>query len=238
MRIDFREFTLCASTAELGVEPAAREAGADALEFRLDLAEEPLVALDDYDGDLPVLVTNRVAWEGGEAADDAARLDALETAVEHDTVGAVDVELRALLDGDEDEDGDAAEHDASRVVDAARENRASVVVSYHDFERTPFRQDMRGFLGNALEHGDVAKLAVTAADHTDAVDLLTVTHEYELEGKPVATMAMGEPGRHTRAVAPVYGSKIGYAPVDPTEATAPGQYDVATLRRLVDDLRD
>jgi 3-dehydroquinate dehydratase-1 len=49
-------------------------------------------------------------------------------------------------------------------------------------------------------------------------------------------MAMGEAGKHTRAVAPVYGSKIGYAPVDPERATAPGQFDLATLRRLVDEL--
>jgi 3-dehydroquinate dehydratase-1 len=49
-------------------------------------------------------------------------------------------------------------------------------------------------------------------------------------------MAMGEPGRHSRAVAPLYGSRIGYAPVDPAEATAPGQYDLATLRELVDAL--
>jgi len=28
-------------------------------------------------------------------------------------------------------------------------------------------------------------------------------------------MAMGEAGRHSRAVAPLYGSKIGYAPVRP-----------------------
>jgi 3-dehydroquinate dehydratase-1 len=49
-------------------------------------------------------------------------------------------------------------------------------------------------------------------------------------------MAMGEAGRHTRAVAPLYGSKIGYAPVDPAEATAPGQYDLATLADLIDRL--
>ncbi|MFC6725501.1 type I 3-dehydroquinate dehydratase, partial [Halobium palmae] len=47
-------------------------------------------------------------------------------------------------------------------------------------------------------------------------------------------MAMGQPGRHTRAVAPVYGSRIGYAPVDPADATAPGQFDLGTLRTLID----
>jgi 3-dehydroquinate dehydratase-1 len=51
-------------------------------------------------------------------------------------------------------------------------------------------------------------------------------------------MAMGASGSHTRAVAPVYGSKIGYAPIDPDRATAPGQYDLGTLRRLVDRLSE
>jgi 3-dehydroquinate dehydratase-1 len=50
-------------------------------------------------------------------------------------------------------------------------------------------------------------------------------------------MAMGAAGQHTRAVAPVYGSAIGYAPVDPQQATAPGQYDLETLGRLVEQLQ-
>jgi 3-dehydroquinate dehydratase-1 len=67
--------------------------------------------------------------------------------------------------------------------------------------------------------------------------VLSATHRAVESGWTVATMAMGEPGQHTRAVAPVYGSKIGYAPVEPEGATAPGQYDLQTLRRLVDELQ-
>lgn len=67
--------------------------------------------------------------------------------------------------------------------------------------------------------------------------MIEATHEATAAGHRVATMCMGEPGRHTRAVTPVYGSKIGYAPVDPANATAPGQYPLATLRELVDGLR-
>ncbi|GGM68194.1 3-dehydroquinate dehydratase-1 [Halarchaeum rubridurum] len=223
--LPFDDFTLCAATADLADEPAAR-GHADAVEFRMDLAENPTAQLRDYDGDLPLLVTNRHDGQGGEAADDEARLDALRDAVEHDAVGAIDLELDTCLDGR-----------GRTVREAAREHGASVVVSAHDFDGTPLRQDMRGILGNALEYGDVAKLAVTAVERTDVLDLVSVTHEYDVEGERVATMAMGEAGRHSRAVCPVYGSRIGYAPVDPADATAPGQYDLATLRGLVDDLR-
>jgi len=90
----FEEFVLTASTADLSEEPQARE-HADAVEFRMDLASDPLAQLDTYDGELPLLVTNRASWEGGEA-DDLGRYDALTTALTHDAVAAVDIELAAL----------------------------------------------------------------------------------------------------------------------------------------------
>jgi 3-dehydroquinate dehydratase-1 len=91
-------------------------------------------------------------------------------------------------------------------------------------------------LATAAELGDVGKAAVTATEPTDALAVLSATRTATARGDRVATMAMGEAGRHTRAVAPLYGSKIGYAPVDPAEATAPGQYDLATLAMLIERL--
>jgi 3-dehydroquinate dehydratase-1 len=232
--MDFGGFRLAASTADLADEPAARE-HADVVEFRLDLAAEPMAQLRTYDGELPLLVTNRVAWEGGEAADTPRRLDRLATAVDHPRVEAVDLELAALRAAAEGGDG-TADHSAVSVREAAREHGVSVLVSVHDFEGTSDRERMAELLARAAEHGDVAKLAVTAESPGDVLDLLAVTREMTREGQRVATMAMGEAGRHSRAVAPLYGSRVGYAPVDPAEATAPGQYDLATLAGLVEQL--
>ncbi|WP_254838697.1 type I 3-dehydroquinate dehydratase [Natronomonas marina] len=223
MTLDFESFTLAAATADLDEEPAARE-HADCVEFRMDLADEPLDALGAYDGDLPLLVTNRPEWEGGEA-EPSGRIDTLETAIEHEAVAAVDIELATLSGGEG--------HD---LVERAAELGVSVVVSTHDFEETPPRPELGRLLTRAGGVGDVAKLAVTAENPDDCLDLLAATRAHAAEGATVATMAMGEVGKHTRAVAPVYGSKIGYAPVDPAEATAPGQYDLATLRSLVEGL--
>jgi 3-dehydroquinate dehydratase-1 len=225
MSLDFEGFVLAAATADLGDEPAARE-HADAVEFRMDLADDPLEALADYDGDLPLVCTNRVEWEGGEAPDDARRLDDLQVAAEHPRVTAVDVELDTVVGGD-----------GLGVVEHARDHGASAIVSTHDFEATPPREELRRLLERASEYGDVAKLAVAADSIDDVLVLLSVTRSLSTDGLRVATMAMGEAGRHSRAVAPVYGSRIGYAPVDPAEATAPGQYDLATLRELVEKLR-
>jgi 3-dehydroquinate dehydratase-1 len=221
--MDFSQFVLAASTADLddAFHPAARE-HADAVEFRMDLADaDPIAALREYDGDIPVLATNRVEWEGGEARDDDARVDALVTAAEHHAVEAVDVELEAMRRGD-----------AARVPDRVPDD-VDVVASVHDFDRTPTIDDLRSLARTTTEAGDVGKVVTTAETVDDVLPLLTVTREFTAQGRPIATMAMGEPGRHSRAIAPLYGSRIGYAPVDPAAATAPGQFDVATLADLV-----
>ena len=222
--MEFDEFVLTASVADLDAERRARE-HADAVEFRMDLADDPLAALRAYDGELPVLATNRATWEGGDAEDADARLADLAEAAELACVGAVDVEVKSLTAGE-----------GERVAERARRTGTKVVASVHDFERTPARTELRGQLETATERGDVGKLAVTAENRGDVLDLLAVTHEFAESGARVATMAMGESGRHSRAVAPLYGSRIGYAPVDPEDATAPGQYDLATLADLVERL--
>ena len=226
--MDFSGFRLLAAGSDLSMEPTAR-ADADGIELRMDLADDPLAQLADYDGALPLLVTNRVDWEGGEAGDTADRLDALETAVEYDSVTAVDLEL-AALEG-------TGDHDAGRVADHARDHGTAVVVSTHDFEATPERRGVADRLARACEHGDVGKMATTAHSPDDVLAMLGATRDLTADGETVATMCMGEAGRHSRAVAPLYGSRIGYAPVDPDAATAPGQYDLATLRSLVEQLR-
>ncbi|GAB3018793.1 type I 3-dehydroquinate dehydratase [Natronobiforma cellulositropha] len=218
--MDFDSFVLAAATADLTDEPAARE-HADALEFRMDLANDPLSALETYDGELPILATNRAEWEGGEAAEEG-RLAALAEATGIDAVEAIDVELASILDGEADD-----------LLETARERGVAVIASAHDFEGTPPRGEMVKTLTEARKYADVAKLAVTATSTWDTLALLSATEQLTAHGDTVATMAMGETGSHTRAVAPVYGSKIGYAPVDPADATAPGQYDLETLSRLV-----
>jgi 3-dehydroquinate dehydratase I len=224
MHIDFDSFVLTAATADLAdaTDQIAREY-ADAVEFRMDLAADPLEDLAEYGADLPIVATNRAAWEGGEwDGTDTARLETLAEATQYDAVGAIDVELDSILDGEADD-----------VLETARERDVSVIASSHDFEGTPPRGEMVSTLTEEGKYADVAKLAVTAETKADTLALLSATEQLAYHGDAVATMAMGKVGSHTRAVAPVYGSKIGYAPVDPTEATAPGQYDLETLSELI-----
>jgi 3-dehydroquinate dehydratase-1 len=233
MGLDLDRFVLAAVTDRLGtgIGEAASNAGADAVEFRMDLCgDDPIAAIDAYDGALPLIATNRAVREGGEAGGpERDRIGTLAAAVARDPVAAVDVELDALESG-----GPAVE----TVRDTADRRGATVIASAHDFERTPPAADCRALLDRGATAGDVAKLATTANDPGDVLALLRATHAASADGHRVATMAMGAAGRHSRAVAPIYGSRIGYAPVDPADATAPGQYDLGTLRSLIGRLRD
>ncbi|EMA44541.1 3-dehydroquinate dehydratase [Halococcus morrhuae DSM 1307] len=220
--MDFDSLVLAAATADLSDEPAAR-AHADAVEFRMDLANDPLDALATYDGELPLIATNRTIEEGGEAPENSDRLDTLSRAAEFPTVAAIDVELATITDEE-------------WLADEARDHDADCIVSTHDFDATPSRSAMENTLTRASEYGTVAKLAVTATDPGDVLDLLAATHARTERGDRVATMAMDAVGGHSRAIAPLYGSRIAYAPVDPDRATAPGQYDLATLAGLLDTL--
>ncbi|MFW5938553.1 MAG: type I 3-dehydroquinate dehydratase [Halanaeroarchaeum sp.] len=222
--MDFESFVLAASTGDLADEPAARE-HADAIEFRMDLADRPLETLGDYGGVLPVIATNRASSEGCDA-DDTGRLDVLEAAAGMDPVVAVDVELASVTDGG-----------GESVIEAARRNGVHTIASVHDFNGTPPTSELRELGDLAGDVADVAKIAVTALDVGDVLRLLSVTRELAVDGYRVATMAMGEPGRHSRVIAPLYGSRIGYAPVRENRATAPGQFDLETFRNVFETIR-
>jgi len=221
----FERFVLAAAVADLDEAPRTTEF-ADAIEFRMDLADEPDASLEAYDGPLPLIVTNRAPWDGGEAsADEFTRTQALLDACEREPVAALDLEL-----------GAADTEPGTRVLERAAQTDTAVIISTHDFEATPPKSVMADRLVEASQYGDVAKLAVTAHSHSDALALLSVTQDCVDSGLTIATMAMGEAGRHTRALAPVYGSTIGYAPPTTEKATAPGQFDLETLRGLISAL--
>lgn len=223
--MDLDSFTLAASLTDLEKEPLARDI-ADAVEFRIDLASAPRMALREYSGSLPVIATNRMISEGGEAPDTLDRLELVSFALEQPAVAAIDLELRAVEQS----------RDAQNVAQAARDNGVTVIISSHDFDETPPVQEMERRVDASYKFGEIAKLSVTPTDYGDVLEVLELTWNYSTRNQGVATMCMGEIGRHSRVLAPIYGSKIGYAPISTDDATAPGQFDLKTLQRLITEL--
>ena len=205
--MDFSEPKIVASlTSELGKKSEeAREKGADAVEVRIDLYDGSIEDIKDVS--LPVIATNRPEWEGGEfTGEEKERIEELKKAMQY--AEAVDIELDA-------------EDFHEEILEKAAEEEVKVIVSSHDFEKTPEKEDMIETLEKAGEIGDIAKIAVKAEETADSLKLLKAAEEADTD---VAAMAMGGPGSYTRIVSPKHGSKITYASLG--EKTAPGQLSV------------
>ena len=207
--------------AAIGENPvsAANKAkllGADLLELRIDLIPgKPQGVLSELKKlGLPVIITNRMADQGGlwQGSEDERIRELLSLLPLAD---AVDIELCAL--------------DRDRVVIKAKNAGKTVIISTHDFQKTPDNKVMDGIIRKSLEAGaDIAKLAVMPGSLCDVLRLLDVT----LHAKgPVCTIAMGATGKHSRVIAPVYGSVMTYGYVE--TPTAPGQLRIDELKNLL-----
>jgi 3-dehydroquinate dehydratase-1 len=222
MTLDLSEPNVVAALSEDAPRKAreAREAGADAVEIRIDMYEggsdAALADLRDCEA-LPVIATNRPTEDEGEK----------------DRVGTL---IEATKDAEAvDIDVSSPDESIERVVEAARSEDATVIASHHDFDGTPPNDEMWDALERGWRVGDVAKLAVSAETRRDAHRLLKLTLDADDEGNGhVATMAMGALGSHTRVVAPLYGSCLTYASFG--EGTAPGQLSVREVRETLDML--
>lgn len=210
--------SISASIGKTPVDTAikAKHFGADLIELRIDLldvdARRTLQELKKLG--LPVIITNRMRQEGGawEESEDA-RIQKLLSLLP--LANAVDIELCA-------EDRDA-------VVKKAKSTGKTVIISTHDFQRTPEYEVMLGVIHESFEAGaDIAKLAVMPQSLEDVLRLLRVTLHSE---GAVCTIAMGSIGRHSRVIAPIYGSVMTYGYAD--TPTAPGQLRVDELKYIL-----
>jgi 3-dehydroquinate dehydratase-1 len=192
----------------------ARQASeADMLEVRLDLVEgDPLEVMRSIRSamNLPLIATNRWRAEGGLfRGTEKERIDLLCQASEY--ADFVDIELRAEL-----------KDELMGRIDKP------TIVSYHDFRRMPSPEELRSTLFEISETGaSIAKIAVTPGFLGDNLTLLELLLK---ANTPLCVIAMGELGRHMRAIAPIYGSVLTYGYV--SEATAPGQMTVSELKQM------
>jgi 3-dehydroquinate dehydratase-1 len=217
------DFALAATTNDLTREADARGV-ADLVEFRMDRADAPLEQLEAYDGELPIVATNRNQWFGGNASD-TGRLDTLFAASRFESVAYVDLELETVR---------AKEW----LPGEFSGNGVRLIVSHHDFETTPDRVVLTEIIDQCADYGDIAKVATFPEDLSDTLTLLGALQEATDAGIDAAGIAMGELGSHTRVVGHIYGSKLGYAPLaDDDSDYAPGQLPLRTLAALVESTR-
>jgi len=189
------------------------EAGADLVEFRIDAMDHPnpddvLNIIKDINH--PLIATNRKIDEGGFfKGSESERTEILLTAAKYADI--IDIELETDLDH------------MNKVIKASK----STIISYHDFKKTPPLDFLLDVVSRERKLGDIAKFAVMPKNISDTLVVLNVLSQVE---KTVG-IAMGDIGKYTRVVAPLFGSPITFASLD--NISAPGQLDIQTTKNFL-----
>ncbi|HEX7889105.1 MAG TPA: type I 3-dehydroquinate dehydratase [Ramlibacter sp.] len=233
---------ICAPLVARGPQALAAEARAvaakqpDLLEWRVDFFENIADAhavlaaareLRAAAGGIPILFTRRARREGGQPiAMSEAQVVALYEAIA--ASGAVD-----LMDFEMDND----RADVERVRAATRRHGLPLVLSFHDFQRTPASADLAARFAQAQELGaDVAKVAVMPQSIEDVHRLLGATLQASSAlAIPVISMSMGGLGAVSRLCGGVFGSALTFAVG--SAPSAPGQIAIEEVRAALRTLQ-
>ena len=119
-----------------------------------------------------------------------------------------------------------------KIRQACQEYGTMLIRSFHDFSGTPPEATLLSLLEKGRRFGgEVVKIVTTATCKADADRVMALYREAE-PGTLVA-FCMGPEGRGSRLEALRKGAPFTYACLTPEEATAPGQWTVAEMRKAV-----
>lgn len=200
---------------------------ADLVELRIDRMPEVDLKKLLVSRHIPVIVTNRRKDEGGgfsgmeeervELLAEAARLGADYVDIETQTPSELKEKLR-------------------RVCGEYKTKRIS---SWHDFSGTPPPALLLKRLTDCMmDSPDIVKIVTHANNTADLLRVLELISYARQRGQAVIAFCMGEKGSLSRIIAPLLGSEISYCPLEPEQASAPGQLTAARMREVFGVLRE
>jgi 3-dehydroquinate dehydratase-1 len=118
----------------------------------------------------------------------------------------------------------------TELIRNLREAGAKVIVSFHDFEQTPPISKLGEVLDEEVALGaDVCKIITTARTVEDNLVTLDFVSEASKKAK-IVCFAMGELGKHSRLVSPVFGAFFTFASLDEKRKTAKGQLTINEMK--------
>ena len=121
-----------------------------------------------------------------------------------------------------------------RVIDTAHACSVKVVVSNHDFDKTPSKEELVSRLCKMQDLGaDIPKIAVMPQNKKDVLTLLAATEEMATKhaDRPIVTMSMSGTGVISRLCGEVFGSALTFGSAG--KASAPGQMGVKDLKTVL-----
>lgn len=222
---------ICVPITEANPEDAmkavkrAKELGADLVELRLDY----LGKLDDatigelVDGpEIPKIATIRSEKEGGFwKGDEKDRINTILTCI---SFGAQYVDIEDNVDI-----GWRFE-----IAKACKSNNAQMIISHHDFKKTPTKQEMIDICKNHYAAGaTISKIAVMPKTIEDVVNVLSVIEHFKAQNKKIIGVSMGKLGMISRIVGPQLGSYLVYASLEKGKESAEGQLTIADMKTVL-----
>lgn len=205
----------------------------DLVEWRADFFEqisdfsavfEELKELRRFLQETPLLFTFRTKEEGGQAAFERNDYIALlRFAIQSNYVDLIDIELFL---------GDTLVTD---LTTSAHAHGVKVIVSSHDFEKTPPKEELISRLRKMQELGaDLPKLAVMPQNRADVLTLLSATEEMvtHYANRPIITVSMSNLGTLSRLCGEIFGSAVTFASI--RTGSAPGQVSVNEVKKFLE----
>lgn len=173
-----------------------------------------------------LIVTIRTVNEGGEA--NGSRFDYfsfIEHVLQQGKADYVDVEVAR------------DKEKIKELCDTYATSFTKVIGSYHDFDKTPSKEEIVERLSQAKKVGcAVGKLACMPQNKEDVNVLLeaTATMKEKEADFPLITMSMGQLGEMSRLYGGLYGSEVSFGCIG--QSSAPGQVSVDRMREVFDKI--
>ncbi|UZP02217.1 type I 3-dehydroquinate dehydratase [Clostridium botulinum] len=205
-----------------------KELTLDIVEWRVDFYEEvfdiekvkdTLSKLITTLNEIPLIFTFRNKIEGGEREIPTEYYLKLNLEVaKTKLVDLIDVELFI---------GDDL---VKEIVEVAHNNKVKVIISNHDFFKTPCKEEIVSRLIKMIQlNGDLPKIAVMPQCEIDVLTLLYATNEVKNKypNNPIITMSMSRRGVISRIAGEIFGSCLTFGAAK--KASAPGQIGAEEL---------
>lgn len=201
---------------------------AQLIEWRLDYFEEDIPDSAEKifaaAEKMPVLCTFRTKSEGGERDIDPISYFELYASLAERGAKMVDLELSIC---------GALEDYTVEFIRVLHDMGIVVVISNHDFKKTPSKGDMKmRFEAMVALGADLPKIAVMANDQRDVMTLFSAMAEVSETCWPLIGISMGQVGSVSRVRGSIFGCAVTFASLK-GKASAPGQIDAETLAKLL-----
>lgn len=213
------------------------ESGADFVEWRADFfnnvkqwekVEEVLHELKFWLKDKPLLFTFRTLQEGGNLYISSKKyLELNINVIRSKIIDFVDIEYYI------------GKNIVRDLVAEAKINNVYTVISNHDFNKTPNKDEIINRLCEMQKlNGDMIKIAVMAKEKSDVFILMEATEEMARihADRPIIAMSMSAVGMISRVAGEFFGSDVTFATVG--EQSAPGQLPIEKVKKLLNLLHE